>query len=111
MGETACFPADSTHLLEGEGTSGYIFRSYSAPAMPLQKQDGFTVFLEILVAGFLEHFPREQVQPVLWSFCAWENGRGSSLCEVCIPYGASWPVAVAMASVPVESRVYRETAD
>ena len=105
MRETTCFPADSSHLLEGEGTPGYIFWSNSAPPVPLQKQDGFTLCLEILVAGFLEHFPRKQIKPVLWSFCAWENGRGSSLWEVCIAYRASWPVAVAMASVPVERQV------
>jgi len=31
MRETTCFPVDVTHLLEGEGTTGYIFWSNSAP--------------------------------------------------------------------------------
>lgn len=115
MRETTCFPADSTHLLEGEGTPGYIFWSNSALSSATPETRWFHCLFRhtcrdtcskllgsISLGGKLSQF---------YGLSVLEKMVENSLYGKCVSYRVSWPVAVTMDSVAAESRVYRERAD
>lgn len=72
MRENVCFPA-ALSAWRRKPIWICLLVFISLP-VPFQQQGGSTVFLEVLVvAGLMEHCPRELVKPVLWSISAWEN--------------------------------------